>query len=64
MGHRVETYGIKYEPRTAMKRQALGNFIIEFTLGPPAPCNLLEGWLLNVDSSLMWMKLRTAKVPG
>ena len=45
----LKPYDIRYEPRTTIKGQVLADFIAEFTPGPPTPCNLLEGWVLNVD---------------
>ena len=45
----LKPYSIRYEPRTTIKGQVLSDFIAEFTPGLPAPCNLLEGWVLNED---------------
>jgi len=45
----LKSYVIKYEPRTAIKRPVLADFITEFTPGPLAQCNLLDGWIFNVD---------------
>ena len=39
----LKPYGIKYEPRTAIKRQVLADFIAEFTPRLSAQCNLLDG---------------------
>jgi len=33
------------------QRQVLANLIVEFTPGPPTQCNLLDGWVLNMDGT-------------
>ena len=45
----LKAYGIRYERRTTIKGQVLADFIAEFAPEPPAQCNLLDGWVLNVD---------------
>ena len=45
----LKPYGIKYEPRTAIKGQVLADFIVKFTPEPSTPYNLLNGWALNMD---------------
>jgi len=44
-------YGVKYEPRTVIKGQVLGDFIAEFTPGAPTHSDALEGWILNFDGA-------------
>lgn len=46
----LKPYGIKYESRTTIKRH-LVDFIAEFTMGPSTLCNLLGGWVLNMDGA-------------
>ena len=48
---KLSEFDIKYQPRTAIKAQALANFIAEFT---PSPNDLDEGMKLRHESS-MWM---------
>jgi len=47
----LKPYGIKYEPRTTIKGYVLADFIVEYILRPPTQCNLLDGWVLNVDGA-------------
>ena len=37
--------------RTAIKEQVLADFIADFTPGATKQCDLLEGWILNVDGA-------------
>ena len=41
-----------YELRTTIEGQILAYFILEFTLGPSTPCDLLDRWVLNMDGAL------------
>ena len=47
----LNPYGIKYEPRTAIKGQVLANFIVGFTPGDPTQSDSQETWILNVDEA-------------
>ena len=50
MGIELRSYGLRYEPRTAIKGQVLANFIANFTLGATGqPTNWKDG--LNVDGA-------------
>ena len=53
----LNPYGIKYEPRTAIKGQVLADFIAEFTLGVPTQSDSWEGWILNVDGALNYKEV-------
>ncbi|XP_057529902.1 uncharacterized protein LOC130808441 [Amaranthus tricolor] len=46
---KLADFGIEYEPRTAIKAQALADFITESTSPPPAELN--QEWKLYVDGS-------------
>ena len=41
-------YGLRYEPRTAIKGQVLADFIADFTSGTTEHADQLQGWILNV----------------
>ncbi|XP_057540552.1 uncharacterized protein LOC130818402 [Amaranthus tricolor] len=47
--NQLADFGIEYEPRTAIKAQALADFIAESTSSPPAELN--REWKLYVDGS-------------
>ncbi|XP_057538103.1 uncharacterized protein LOC130815609 [Amaranthus tricolor] len=47
--NQLADFGIEYEPRTAIKAQALVDFIVESTSPPPAELN--REWKLYVDGS-------------
>ena len=44
----LRSYGLRYEPRIAIKDQVLTDFIVDFTPGATGHTNQLEGWILNV----------------
>jgi len=48
MGYGVETLWHQVWPRAAIKGQVLADLI---AAGPPTQCNLLDGWVLNVDKA-------------
>jgi len=47
----IRLLGVTFEPRTAIKRQILADFIAEFTPRSPPQSNILKGWILNVDGA-------------
>ena len=54
MGHRVGPYTIFYQPRTAIKSQALSNFLVDWAETqylPPAPDS--THWRMHFDRSKM-----------
>jgi len=42
---------VRYELRTSIKGQVLADFIADFASGATEQCDLVEGWILNVDGA-------------
>ena len=51
MGIELSEFDIQYRPRTAIKGQAVADFIIEFTLGEDQLVEEKEQWNIYTDGS-------------
>ena len=60
---KLSQFDIKYHPRTAIKAQALANFITEFTIpdeeeatNKVGATDKVEKWTIKTDSSSVWKR--------
>ena len=47
----LRSYGLRYEPRTAIKGQVIADFLDDFSPGATEHVDQLEGWILNVNGA-------------